>query len=137
MPRGKKRDEEEALKLVQTLKPVLQRGTSLKNACAFSKIAYRSMLNYIKKYERVCTEIDTAKNFLDILAETQIADSIKKGNTNDAKWRLERSQKEKYGTKQGDVNVNVSNEVIIPSELLTKEIQDEFESKQVDNKSSS
>ena len=106
MPRGKKRSEEEIEKFVQTLVPVLQRGTSLDNACKYTGIPRMTVYDYMEKYEWVRKKITTAMSYLDIVAETKVADSIIEGNVGDAKWRLERNQKDKYSLRHETTGKN-------------------------------
>ena len=100
MPRGKKRNEDEIRKMLQTLKPVLERGTALTNALEYCQIPERTMYDYMEKYEWVRREVRTAENHLDIVAETVLADKIITDKSDfNARWRLERSQKEKYSSR--------------------------------------
>jgi len=99
MPRGVKRSDDEIRKMLQTITPVLQRGTALTNACKYCNIPERTLFDYINKHEWVRREIDTAMAFLDVSAENTIANAIKKGDTLNARWRLERSQKDKYSIR--------------------------------------
>ena len=96
MPRGVKTKPEVIRTWIDQIVPILQRGTAFKNACAYLKIPHSTFWDYVQNDAGIRAQIAAAENYLDILAETKIADSIKEGNTTDAKWRVERSQKKKY-----------------------------------------
>jgi len=101
MPRGKKREPEEIESWVRTIVPMLQRGSDLHNACLYAKIPYTTLLDYYKKDESVRNQIDSATSYLDMVAETVIADKIIKEKSDfNARWRLERTQKDKYSSRQ-------------------------------------
>ena len=119
MARGRKKKADVIRAWVELLVPILQRGTDIKNACIYLKIPYTTFLDYYKKDEAVRVKIDAAKKYLDILAETTIATAIQKGDANSAKWRIERTQKDKYSTKittehEGNVDIKITTNVLIP-----------------------
>jgi len=100
MARGKRRTRQEIEELVQTLIPVLQRGTTLKRACKYLKISDRTIYSYMSKYAWVCTEIEAAQNFLLIKAESVWAEKIQAGDYQASKEYLERKLKGEYSLRQ-------------------------------------
>lgn len=100
MPKGKPRTEEEIEKLLQTLEPVLKQGTSLDRACHYCNIPMRTIYDYIERHEWVRRRVDTARAFIDTVAENQIANAIHSGDISTAKWRLERALKSQYSLRQ-------------------------------------
>lgn len=120
MTRGIKKKPEVIRAWVDQIIPVLQRGTSFRNACAYLQIPHSTFWDYVQKDETIRTKIVAAENYLDVLSETTIATAIQKGDVNSAKWRMERTQKNKYGIKttteiEGGVDINITTNVKMPN----------------------
>lgn len=104
--KGKGRTKEERKELLSTIMPYIQRSGSLRKACVYSGLSYESFNRYRKQDELLDIEITQAENFRQTLAESVILKSIKEGSTTDAKWLLERVDKEQYSTKIETQNTN-------------------------------
>ena len=123
MAQGVARTKEEKEKLVTKLKPYLQRGLTVPEACRETKIPTSTVYDIMKNDDDLRNEIEAAENYTAVVAETLIHDAImfekkkpeKKRNLGLAMWYLERRKKNKYSLKQihgGDLNVTVTKKVI-------------------------
>lgn len=97
MPQGVTRTEQEALKYIQPIIPLLQRGMSEVQACDYAKISIDTVNHYKRRWESVYLEIKTAKMQLIALA----SDTVSR-NVEDPKVALEilkRRSKREWGDK--------------------------------------
>lgn len=114
MAKGKPRTKKEQEKMVSKIIPLIQRTGSLKKACIAGGISYESMNRYRKADELLDIEITKAENYRQFLSETVLLESIQKNNTTDAKWLLERVDKNTYSVKQefeGNANITINTNV--------------------------
>ena len=106
MAQGVERTEEAALELVESLKPLLILGISLKNSCIETKIDYTSILNYIKKWESVSTRIEGYMATVKRNAEKNVAEAIMDNDKDMTKWYLEHKHRDEYNKKLTGENNN-------------------------------
>lgn len=80
--------------------PFIKSGASIEKACEYSWISVDKIRRLRKKFPEFAGEVQVAKSMLDYMSENLIAKAIiTEWDVKTAKWRLERSQKEKYSTK--------------------------------------
>lgn len=72
-------------------------GAEDKEAAAFANITYSKLKSLLREYESLGEFIDNWKRQPIMMAKRVVYESIKKGNVDDAKWLLERLERDKYG----------------------------------------
>ena len=85
---------------LQILKPLLQRGVSLKKACEYSKIPVQTIRDWKKRNKDFESAIVSYSSFPQVVCETKIMDAINEGDIDSAKWLVQRLDKRKYSTSQ-------------------------------------
>ena len=117
MAQGKLRTEAEKQKILTKLIPILQSGTSLYRACEYCKIPYTSVRSLCEKDEGFRLDITEAVNYLQVLAEKNLANKIAEGDVDTSKWVLERKLKKEYSQK---IENELSSDPQNPPEFIVK-----------------
>lgn len=105
--------------VVKKILEVLKDGGSVEKACMEAKITKQTFYNHCNDNPEFLDEVEYAKNWVNEIARGQIIKSIIEWNTQDAKWWLERRDKENFSTrseltgKDGE-NITAVNFVITP-----------------------
>ena len=93
--------------------PFLQRGLSVAAACQQAGVPQQTVSDYIKKDKKLSVEIEKAKRTIEITARENIAQAIKAGSIENAKWYLERKCKEEFSIRTEHLNENHENEMVL------------------------
>lgn len=72
-------------------------GAEDKEACAFANITYAKLKALLREYPSLGEFLENWKRQPVMMAKRVVYESIKKGNVEDAKWLLERLERDKYG----------------------------------------
>ncbi len=103
--------------VVRKLEMAFQNGMSDRTACQFAKIGHTSFYKALKESEQFTERIQSAKNFLKLLAGKRLVQVLKDGEDHDVisliKFTLEKLEPEKFG-KQGSVTLNQNFHYIDP-----------------------
>lgn len=94
--RGSKISPELVKKLVEAFKM----GYNVTQAAMFAGITRQTLADWIKKYEEFAHQINDAMDYPNRKARAVVMSSIEAGNTNDARWWLERRQRDDFATRQ-------------------------------------
>jgi hypothetical protein len=105
---------------VNKLEDAFSNGATDLQACFYAGISKQTLYNYQDKFPEFVDRKEALKNHLQLVAKNVLAKSIKGGNELDAKWLLERKEKNTYSTK-------VESAIDISGELSIKQIMDELD----------
>ena len=90
-------------KLRATIISMTQRNFSKEKACRYAGISTVTLNEWLKKDEQLLEDFTTSKGYIDVVAENHLLSSVAKGNINDVKWYLERTNKKyKKQSKEDD-----------------------------------
>ncbi len=85
---------------VNKLEQAFLNGATDIQACFCAGISKQTLYNYQKKNPEFVDRKEALKSNLGLIAKTVIANKIKSGDTNDARWYLERKEPEEFSAKQ-------------------------------------
>ena len=97
---------------VSKLEQAFSNGATDVQACFYAGISKQTLYDYQKKHPEFIDRKEALKSNLRLIAKNTLAKSIRDGDTNDAKWYLERKEKNEFSTKVAqtiDTNVNLVN----------------------------
>lgn len=97
MAQGKQWDKEQ---IVQTLKPYLQLGYSVKKACKLAQFPDSTFYDWINNDDLLRAKVEAWQGMISAKARQNVASSVDKGNVEDSKWWLERREKREWSTRQ-------------------------------------
>lgn len=124
MAKGIKYTAEEKIEIIETIKPYLQLGYSLKRACEYAGVPYSTIQNWLPKDEKLSSEIKAWQGMVNTQARQNIVEHImgntKKGIKPDldtSKWWAERRERDDFSVRQENIN----------TERSIKEVIDEFQ----------
>lgn len=104
---------------IRKLELALRQGVSDQTACRYAKITPDTFYNHLKSDPVFLDRIDTAKNYLKLLASKRLVSILKKGSDRDAvplvKFTLEKLEPEQFGQKDAAVVINNNIEYVKPS----------------------
>ena len=79
---------------IAKLEEAFKCGASDLEACFYADISKDSLYNYQKKHPEFIERKEALKNHLKFVSKNVLSKSINEGNANDAKWYLERRDKD-------------------------------------------
>lgn len=95
----------------EAMKPYLQIGCSVYEACLQSNVPSRTVYDYQKADNVFAEMIKKEQEYASVLARGVVVKSIKKNDVNTARWYLSKKKPDEFGDKmmnvQGDVNINM------------------------------
>jgi hypothetical protein len=84
---------------IQKLEQAFSVGATDLEACFFANISKSTLYNYQESHPEFVERKEGLKNQLSLIAKNTLGRSIKNGNETDAKWYLERKNKDEFSTK--------------------------------------
>lgn len=85
-------------------------GSTDAEACSHAGISLRAMQRYMDYKPELRVERDARKEKMVLAARAVIANDLKKGIAETAKWYLERKKKDEFSSRQESFNVNLDAE---------------------------
>lgn len=102
--------------LVSKLEYGFMRGLNDTEACCYAGISRETLYSYIKKNPAFADRKEELKSHPSTKAKLNITEAIANGDTDLAKWWLERKNKQEFSTKQ-EIDAKVDEKVTISIEL--------------------
>ena len=109
--------------VVQKLIEAFKLDCTVDEACAYAKISKTTYYEYLDKNPEFAEEIDAAREYLILLSRQTVASSIKKGDTTDAKWYLERKRKGEFSLRH-EMTGKDGDSLVVPLTLLPNDKKD-------------
>lgn len=79
-------------------------GATDEQACFFANISHQTLYNYQQKNPEYVERKEALKKSLGLIAKNNLAKAINQGDVENAKWYLERKEKDEYSTKINNAN---------------------------------
>ena len=91
--------------IMKILMDSLQRGCTIKQACALAKIEERNYYNWVENVPNFFSQMEYAKSYLNDKAKLLVSQAIEDGDLNTAKWHLEKTEYKQVQQNNTQVNV--------------------------------
>lgn len=109
-------------KIIEKLEEAFKLGCTNREACFYADIAESTFYDFLKDFPEYSEKIEMWKDYEKIKARMVIHKSLENGDSDIAKWYLERKAKDEFSTKQ-----EVTNTVTVSYEKALKQVADEDE----------
>ena len=90
----------------------LQRGCTIKQACALAKIEERNYYNWVENVPNFFRQMEYAKSYLNDKAKLLVSQAIADGDLNTAKWHLEKTEYKQIQQNNTQVNIGAPKSIL-------------------------
>lgn len=107
---------------VSKLEAAFHNSFTVEQACLYAGIGKKTFFNWLEKKPGFLHRMTKAREHPNLRAKEVVINSINNGNSTDAKWWLERKQRDEFAPPRDDVPGSITNNFIT---LISKD-KDEF-----------
>lgn len=111
---GKKYTADQRAAIIDTLKPYLELGYDLKNACVMACQTYETIWRWVAADEVLKAKIKSWQNLVNVRARKNVVKEINNGDADRSAWWLERREKHDFSTRKE--MTGAQGEPLIPEE---------------------
>jgi hypothetical protein len=90
----------------------LQRGCTVKQACALAKTSEQNYYNWVENVPGFLSQMEYAKSYLNDKAKLLVSQAIQDGDLNTAKWHLEKTEYKQVQQNNTQVNIGAPKSIL-------------------------